>query len=38
VSDGYSRDARSTSVATAIVDIATGEVVSIVSGFGVVWQ
>jgi hypothetical protein len=38
VSDGYARDARSTSVATVIVDIATGEMVRIVDGFDVVWQ
>jgi hypothetical protein len=38
VSDGYFRDARSTSVATVIVDIATGEMVRIVDGFDVTWQ
>jgi hypothetical protein len=38
VSDGYSRDAQSGSVTTAIVDIATGELVRMVDGFDVVWQ
>jgi hypothetical protein len=38
VSDGYFRDARSTSIATVIVDIATGQMVRIVDGFAIAWQ
>jgi hypothetical protein len=38
VSDGYFRDARSTSIATVIVNIATGQMVRIVDGFDVAWQ